>query len=173
MDAETVAATLGLYNKIVTNMIDVDSLVAREAFIQSLTGSEAFINRLTVPDSAFIQQLYTSRIFGGDSLQIIAGKANDAARVFRQEEYPGADEAVKPGDMLVKPSTGQQYQAVRTGEIQFALDKDGNLYYRYDGDGSLMMQGFDLYAEDFALPVDENGSVFNEKRRSDFRFFEY
>lgn len=138
LNAGNLLATYALINQIDAARIDVDELFAREAFIAALT---------------------TSKIFGGNSLEIIAGRAENASRIFRQEEYPGADETVKPGDMLVKPSTGQQYQAVKTGDISFALDADGNLYYSYDGSGSLKMQGFDLYAEDFTLPVDESGSV--------------
>ena len=125
-------------NKIDAARIDVDTLFAREAFIDLLT---------------------TSRIFGGNSLEIIVGKANGAARIFRQEEFPDGTADVKPGDMLVKPSTGQQYQAVEIGSIRFAMDADGSLYYELDGDGSLSVNGFDLYADGFVLPVDERGEV--------------
>ena len=96
---------------------------------------------------------------GNEYIAIIAGRANDASRTFRQEEFPDGTEHVKPGDMLVIPSTGQQYQAVQSGSIRFAMDADGNLYYEYDGDGSLSVDGFDLYADGFTLPVDERGEV--------------
>jgi len=159
LDADTIAASLGLYNQITANLINVDSLVAREAFINALTSSKAFIDNLFVSDSAFIETLVTSKILGGNSLEIVAGKVEEAARVFRMEEFPGPTVVVEADDLLVKPSTGQQYQAVKTGDISFALDADGNLYYSYDGSGSLSMQGFDLYADGFALPVDESGEV--------------
>lgn len=159
LDAETIAASLGLFNKITANMIDVDALVARTAFINSLTSSEAFIHEMTVAGSAFINSLVTSKIFGGESLEIIAEKADSASRIFRQEDFAVRGENVNPGDLLVNPSTGQQYQAVQTGDIQFAMDADGNLYYAYDGEGSLEMQGFDLYGDGVMLSLDESGSV--------------
>ena len=138
LNAGNLLATYALVNKIDAARIDVDALFAREAFISALT---------------------TSRIFGGNSLEIIVGKANGAARIFRQEEFPDGTADVKPGDMLVIPSTGQQYQAVQSGEIRFAMDADGSMYYEYDGDGSLSVDGFDLYADGFTLPVDERGEV--------------
>lgn len=125
-------ATYALINRIDAARMDVGELFAREAFISALT---------------------TSRIFGGKTLQMIAGEADGAARVFRQSEFPDGQETVKPGDMLVNPYTGQQYQAAEAGEIGFALDEEGNLYYCYDGAGSLMMQGFELYADGFAVSV--------------------
>lgn len=138
LNAGNLLATYALVNKIDAARIDVDALFAREAFISALN---------------------TSKIFGGNSLEIIVGKANGAARIFRQEEFPDGTAEVKPGDMLVKPSTGQQYQAVQSGAIRFAMDADGGLYYEYDGDGSLIVDGFDLYANGFTLPVDERGEV--------------
>ena len=131
-------ATYALINKIDAARIDVDQLFAREAFITALT---------------------TSKIFGGKSLEIIVGEAESAAHIFRQEEFPAANEIVNPGDMLVNPSTGQQYQAVQTGDIQFAMDADGNLYYAYDGEGSLAMQGFVLYGDGMVIPLDDGGNV--------------
>ena len=138
LNAGNLLATYALVNKIDAARIDVDALFAREAFISALN---------------------TSKIFGGNSLEIIVGKANGAARIFRQEEFTDGTAEVKPGDMLVKPSTGQQYQAVEIGSIRFAMDADGSLYYELDGNGSLKMQGFDLYADGFALPVDADGTV--------------
>lgn len=138
LNAGNLLATYALVNKIDAARIDVDALFAREAFIDLLT---------------------TSRIFGGKSLEIIAGMANNASRVFRQEEFPDGTADVKPGDMLVIPSTGQQYQAVQSGNIRFAMDADGSLYYEYDGDGSLSVDGFDLYADGFIASVTDDGSV--------------
>ena len=180
MDAETVAATLGLYNKVVANMIDVDSLVARTAFIQSLTSADAFISQLT---AKLIQSDLGSRLTiksdtgvdttvvdalnrlksdikqNADSIEFVVGKTDEISHIYRQEEFPDGTEHVKPGDILVIPSTGQQYQAVQSGAIRFAMDADGNLYYELDGDGSLSVNGFDLYADGFTLPVDERGEV--------------
>lgn len=177
MDAETVAATLGLYNKVVANMIDVDSLVARTAFIQSLTSADAFISRLT---AKLIQSDLGSRLTiksdtgvdttvvdalnrlesdikqNADSIEFVVGKTS---HIYRQEEFPDGTADVKPGDMLVNPYTGQQYQAVQSGAIRFAMDADGNLYYEYDGDGSLSVDGFDLYADGFIASVTDDGSV--------------
>lgn len=138
LNAGNLLATYALVNRIDAARLDVDALFAREAFITALT---------------------TSRIFGGESLEIIAGRANEASRVFRQEEFPDGTAEVKPGDMLVNPSTGQQYQAVQSGSIRFALDADGSLYYEYDGDGSLIVDGFDLYADGFAVSISDDGSV--------------
>ena len=159
LDAETIAASLGLFNKITANMIDVDALVARTAFINSLTSSEAFIHEMTVAGSAFISSLVTSKIFGGESLEIIAEKAESASRIFRQEDFVVQGESVKPGDMLVIPSTGQQYQAEKAGNIQFAMDDEGNLYYLYDGEGNLEMQGFDLYGDGMMISLDDGGNI--------------
>ena len=158
LDAETITASLGLYNRITANMIDVDALVARTAFINSLTSSEAFIYEMTVAGSAFVQALITSKIFSNKSLEMIVSEADSTARIFRQEDFPDGTVLVKPGDMLVNPSTGQQYQAVEAGELQFALDAEGNLYYSFTGEGSLQMQGFDLYADGFMLSISEDGT---------------
>lgn len=123
-------------------------LTADSAWIYELFAQEAFIHALT-----------TSKILGGNSLEIIAGKTEDAARVFRSEDFPGPTVVVEADDLLVQPSTGLQYQAVKKGDIQFALDAEGNLYYSYDGSNSLSMQGFDLYADGFMLPVAEDGDI--------------
>lgn len=138
LSAGNLLATYALVNRIDAARLDVDELFAREAFISALT---------------------TSKIFGGKSLEIIAGETDNASRVFRQEEFPDSETLVKPGDLLVQPSTGLQYQAVAAGSIAFALDENGNLYYDYDGEGSLSVDGFDLYAEGFELSVTEDGRV--------------
>lgn len=125
-------ATYALVNRIDAARIDVDELFAREAFIGLLR---------------------TSRIFADKSLEIIVGEADSASRVFRQEDFPDGDVLVKPGDMLVQPSTGKQYQAVQTGSISFALDENGDLYYDYAGEGSMSMDGFYLCTDGFAFSV--------------------
>lgn len=138
LNAGNLLATYALVNRIDAARLDVDALFAREAFVTALT---------------------TSRIFGGESLEIIVDKAQNAARVFRQEEFPDGTAWVKPGDMLIRPSTGQLYQAVKAGNLQFHIDDDLNLYYEYDGIGSLIVDGFNLYADGFAVSVSEDGSV--------------
>lgn len=138
LSAGNLLATYALVNRIDAARLDVDELFAREAFISALT---------------------TSKIFGGKSLEIIAGETDNASRVFRQEEFPDSDTFVKPGDLLVQPSTGLQYQAVAAGSVTFALDENGNLYCDYDGEGSLSVDGFSLYAEGFDLSVTEDGRV--------------
>lgn len=138
LSTSNLIATYALVNRIDAARIDVDELFAREAFIDMLR---------------------TSRIFADKSLEIIVGEADSASRVFRQEDFPDGSVLVKPGDLLVQPSTGKQYQAVEAGNIVFALDENGNLHYDYDGDGSLSMDGFDLCADGFTLSLMEDGSV--------------
>ena len=138
LSTSNLIATYALVNRIDAARIDVDELFAREAFIDMLR---------------------TSRIFADKSLEIIVGEADSASRVFRQEDFPDGSVLVKPGDLLVQPSTGKQYQAVEAGNIAFALDENGNLHYDYDGDGSLSMDGFDLCADGFTLSLMEDGSV--------------
>lgn len=138
LSTSNLIATYALVNRIDAARIDVDELFAREAFIDMLR---------------------TSRIFADKSLEIIVGEAASASRVFRQEDFPDGSALVKPGDLLVQPSTGKQYQAVEAGNIAFALDENGNLHYDYDGDGSLSMDGFNLCADGFTLSIMEDGSV--------------
>lgn len=138
LNAGNLLATYALVNKIDAARIDVDALFAREAFIKALT---------------------TSRIFGGESLEIIAGRANEAVHVFRQEDFPDGTVWVEPGDMLIKPSTGQVYQAVQTGTLSLFIDNELNVYYEYDGVGRLVMDGLDLYADGFVVSISEDGSV--------------
>lgn len=120
-----------------------------------LAADSAWINHLTAT-AAFIDAITTSKIFGGKSLEFLLGQSS---HVFRQEEFPNGSDGVKLHDMLVIPSTGQQYQTEKSDTIRFAMDADGNLYYEYDGDGSLIVDGFDLYSDGFVMPVDERGEV--------------
>lgn len=130
--------------------------------IQSEIGSKLTIKGdlgidMTVAD--ILKGLRSDIKQNADSIEFVVGKTDEISHIYRQEEFPDGTADVKPGDMLVIPSTGQQYQAVQSGAIRFAMDADGNLYYELDGDGSLKMQGFDLYADGFTLPVDERGEV--------------
>lgn len=79
LDAETVAASLALFNQITAEMINVQTLVARDAFIESLVGSKAFLDKLWA-DEAFIAHLNTADISNNSSISIIAGDAAEALK---------------------------------------------------------------------------------------------
>ena len=130
--------------------------------IQSEIGSKLTIKGdlgidMTVAD--ILKGLRSEINQNADSIEFVVGKTDEFQHIYRQEEFPDGTADVKPGDMLVIPSTGQQYQAVQSGSIRFAMDADGNLYYEYDGDGSLSVDGFDLYADGFIASVTDDGSV--------------
>ena len=136
LNAGNLLATYALVNQIDAARIDVDQLFAREAFITALT---------------------TSQIFGGQSLTMITERAS---RNFRQEEIPTGD--IKVGDTWTIPSLGIMYSAADASElnVRFYLDVDGSLYYEAaTEDEILSVDGFDLYADDLALKVDEDGNI--------------
>lgn len=136
LNAGNLLATYALINQIDAARIDVDQLFAREAFITALT---------------------TSQIFGGQSLTMIAERNS---KNFRQEEMPSGD--VKVGDTWTIPSLGIMYSAADASELKlnFYLDSDGSIYYEADTEDEILaMEGFDLYADDLAFRVDENGNV--------------
>lgn len=93
----------------------------------------------------------------------VASKADVASRVFRQDEYPTGNDGVKPHDLLVLPSTGEEYQAVEDQEIelQFAMDDDGNLYYATSNPEiySAEMRGVDAYVSGFMVSVALDGTL--------------
>ena len=138
LNAGNLLATYALVNRIDAARLDVDTLFARDAFIKALT---------------------TSKIFGGDSLEIVVNKSQSAVHVFRQEEFPDGTVWVSPGDMLIKPSTGQVYQAVQTGTLSLLIDNELNVYYEYDGVGRLVMDGLNLYADGFYVSMTEDGRL--------------
>lgn len=136
LNAGNLLATYALINQIDAARIDVDQLFAREAFITALT---------------------TSQIFGGQSLTVITERAS---RNFRQEEMPTGE--IKVGDTWVIPSEGLMYQAADASDLKlkFYLDTDGSLYYEADTeDDILTVEGFDLYTDDLAFKVNDDGSI--------------
>lgn len=159
----TLAATQALINMIDASRINVDTLVAREAFVQALTANEAFINSL-VANSAFIKVLSTAAIIGDESITIIAQRASKS---FRQEAIP--IDGVKPGDTWRKPSTGETYQAEDASEydLRFYLDENGDLLYELavdDGSISLTMENYDLVIDGIVLQSDSNGNLVSPVR---------
>lgn len=143
LNTTNLLATYALVNRIDAARIDVDQLFAREAFVDLLR---------------------TSRIIGGQSLEMIVGRVEDGekkSRVFRQDKWPSGDDGVKPNDLLVLPSTGEEYQAVEDLEIelQFAMSDDGNLYYATSNPEiyKAEMRGVDAYVSGFMVSVDRYG----------------
>lgn len=170
LGTETLAATQALINKLDAARINVDTLIAREEFVQELTASEAFINSL-VANSAFINLLRTTKIVGDTTITMMVNQlratqieAGETARVFRQETFPGSAEKVKPRDLLVIPSTGQVYQAVDMSRLnlRFYLEDNGDLTYTiedFTGHYTLEVRGYDLYAENFVVPIRDDGTI--------------
>lgn len=119
LNATDIFAENALIKQLMAANIDVDTLMAREAFINLLR---------------------TSQIVGGKSITMIAedaaaamNAAKNTAKTFRQESAPGVAEGVKSGDIWVKPSTGAIYQADAVG---FSIDENGVLYLEHiSGDG--------------------------------------
>lgn len=158
LGTQTLAATQALVNMIDASRINVDTLVAREAFTQALTANEAFIDNL-VANAAFIEMLGTATIVGDESITIIAQRASKS---FRQEDMPTG--GVKPGDTWRKPSTGETYQAEDASKynLRFYLDDDGNVQYEMDiddGSISIEMQGYDLIISGIVLQSDADGNI--------------
>ena len=155
LGTQTLAATQALLNMIDAARINVDTLVAREEFVQSLTANEAFIHSL-VANNAFIETLGTANIVGDESITIIAERASKS---FRQEDTP--ETGIKPGDTWVKPSTGETYQAEDASRygLKFYLAADGSLQYELavdDGTVSVSVNGYDLEVEGIVL---QDGAV--------------
>ena len=143
LSAGNLLATYALVNRIDAARLDVDSLFAREAFVDKLR---------------------TSRIYGGKSLEMIVGNVDASARIFRQEAMPGATDGVKNGDLWILPSAGQTWQATAAEELnlKLAVDEYGYLAYEINGDSEkhrLYMEDGELRAEGFAFPVDEDGNI--------------
>lgn len=96
-------------------------------------------------------------------IAVVANKNRKASRVFRQDELPVGDDDVKPGDLVVFPSTGEEYQAVEDQEInlQFALDADGNLYYATSNPEiyKAEMRADEIYASGFMVSVAPDGAL--------------
>lgn len=69
-------ATFALVDKIDASRINVDTLVARAAFVEKLFATDAFVNAL-----------YTSKIYGGKSLEMIAGEVDTSMATSDVEFY--------------------------------------------------------------------------------------
>lgn len=156
LGTQTLAATQALVNMIDASRINVDTLVAREAFTQALTASEAFVHSL-VANTAFIETLGTANIVGDESLVIIAQRAS---KNFSQEDMPL--NGVKPGDTWSVPSTGKAYRAEDASRygLHFYLLPDGSIEYTLDdkdGDVNVEMQGYDLVTNGITLQVGSDG----------------
>lgn len=121
LDAETVAASLGLFNKITASMIDTDVLVAREAFINALTTSTTFAEKLTVSDSAFIEALRTSSIVGDTSIEMIA----DATSVLTEQQAATKDALNRLSTAVLVDSEGVHvYRPGYKGQNEVRIDED-------------------------------------------------
>jgi hypothetical protein len=156
LGTQTLAATQALLNMIDAARINVDTLVAREEFVQSLTANEAFIHSL-VANNAFIETLGTANIVGDESLVLIAQRAS---KNFSQEDMPLY--GVKPGDTWSVPSTGKTYRAEDASKygLRFYMLPDGSIEYALDvedGSISIEMQGYDLVTSGIALQVGSDG----------------
>lgn len=136
LNAGNLLATYALINQIDAARIDVDQLFAREAFVTALT---------------------TSQIFGGQSLEVLVERNS---KNYRSEEMPSGD--VKVGDTWVIPSLAVMYQAEDANalNVKFYLDDDGSLYYEADTEDDIFeVQDYDLYSEDIALNMGEDGKI--------------
>ena len=156
LGTQTLAATQALLNMIDAARINVDTLVAREEFVQSLTANEAFIHSL-VANNAFIETLGTANIVGDESITIIAQRAS---RNFRQEDMPTGK--IKVGDTWTLPSVSEMYQASDASSLnaRFYLDADGCLYYEDSADDeSFYVENYDLHSENVAFKTDESGNI--------------
>lgn len=143
LNAREIFADSALVRELIAANLDVDSLFARDAFVDKLR---------------------TSRIYGGKSLEMIVGNVDASARIFRQEDMPGATEGVKNGDLWIIPSAGQTWQATAAEELnlKLAVDEYGYLAYEINADADkhrLYMEDGELRAEGFAFPVDEDGNI--------------
>ena len=143
LNTNTLLATYALINKIDASRIDVDSLFARQAFIDKLV---------------------TTEISGTDTITMIANRSNKS---FRQEEMPM--DGIKPGDTWRKPSTGETYQAEDLSKygLSFYLGSDGGLYYEFSEEltnVTIEMQGYDLIFDGLIIQIDEKGNLLTPVR---------
>lgn len=134
-------ATYALVNRIDAARIDVDELFAREAFIGLLR---------------------TTQIIGESSIEMIAKRAVNAAKTYRQEDTPLGADGVNPGDLWVIPGTEQVYQAEDAADaaVEFYLGSDGVLYYTSEDNGvEVQMQEYDLYMSGASVNVSSDGEI--------------
>ena len=138
LSSTNLLASYALLNQIDAARIDVDTLFAREAFVDLLR---------------------TSRIVGDESLTMIASRIS---KNFRQEELPGPTDNVQPGDTWVIPSLSAMYQAEDATylNIAFHLDENGNLYYSADTDEEILScDGYSLLSDLLCMNVTEDGEI--------------
>ena len=88
-------ATFALVSKIDASRINVDTLVARAAFAEKLFASDAFLRLLR-----------TEKIFGGESIEIIAGKVDQNASEITNQANNFASAVTKIG-MDIESLQGQ------------------------------------------------------------------
>lgn len=142
--ATSVKATQALINSVIAARIDVDQLFAREAFITKLS---------------------TSQIFGGESLEIIVGRIDEASeratKTFRQTTKP-LDAESRAGDLWIDPTNGAIRQAAQVG---FLINDDGVMYLSHlDDDGfHAEISTDDPYyvGTNFAFTLAEDGAYSN------------
>ena len=136
-------ATYALVNRIDAARIDVDTLFAREAFIDLLR---------------------TSRIVGDKSIMMMVEEQETVSRTFRQEDFPTGEDLVRPNDLLIIPGKNQTYQAVEADglNLRFLVDGDGNLYCDMDGDPDeygFEFSDHELYASGLTFTLNADGSM--------------
>ena len=141
LNTSNLLATYALINRIDAARIDVDELFAREAFVGLLR---------------------TTKIIGETSIEVIAKRAVNAAKTYRQEDAPAGTDGVNPGDLWVIPGTEQVYQAEDASDaaVEFYLGSDGVLYYTAEADGvEAQMQEYDLYMSGVSVNVSSDGEI--------------
>lgn len=146
LNAGNLLATYALVNQIDAARIDVDELFAREAFISLLR---------------------TTKIIGENSIEMIARRTENTAKVYRQADMPPSTDNVTPGDLWVVPGTEQVYQAENAADadLQFYIGSDGALYFTCnDEDVSVEMQEFDLYISGLSVNAGTDGTIGEEYR---------
>lgn len=142
LDADTVAASLGLFNKITASMIDTDVLIAREAFIEALTSSDMFTDLLTVTGSAFINKLKTSHIVGDSTLEVLLSNVDNCLRLDDDGLHVG--EKDNDSEVLITPTSVQVVKGtepvaefaesfVRMGDMIIQNTSDGLVIAAYGG----------------------------------------
>ena len=141
LNAGNLLATYALINQIDAARIDVDQLFAREAFVGLLR---------------------TTKIVGETSIEMVAKRAANAGKTFRQEDAPTGADGINPGDLWIIPGTEQMYQAEDASDaaVEFYLGSDGALYYTTEADGvEAEMQEYDLYMSGVSLNVSADGEI--------------
>lgn len=130
-----IGATLGLFDKIIAQRIEVDTLIARDEFVTALFAAEAFIDLLR-----------TTKIVGEKSIEMIAETADstrdDFSRVVRIDgdglhvgDNQSNSEALIDSDGFNTVVNGQRYSKLASNYVQF-----GNYQLRQSADGGLVFK---------------------------------